>query len=328
MSYLGNSASGDITTMPNFGSTLYRPPTDEDTAKRVAAAQALPSPLHSAAANAARSAAVKATGSISGRDVEDRSAGAVTPPAPVDPSVAAWNAHVAAVSGQLGGNGVGTPAEIATLMNGPQPGWTKQAGEAAVNQTGGAPRMLNVGYGSNIVASGSGSRGQANNFVGVGTPTTPGSVPSALGTMRSQLADLNARQKLYSESGTMRGRLMAVALSRQAQRLSQQLYTEGMTQHAMGTLNLETQKAYPDVAMGMGALGLINTGDAAGAYRVQAVRHGQNPNAPHIVPGMPFGLITNPTGVPMRRFNSLTGQAEEADENGNFSAMTGLPGRR
>ena len=255
---------------------------------------------------AARNAATKAA-SMSGRTQEDRGAGAVTPPTPVDPSVAAWNAHVAGVSGQLGNQGVGTPAEVAALMNGPQPGWTKQAGLDAINKTGGAPRMLNVGYGSTIVGSGSGERGQANNFVGVGTGaapagaagvfgTPPGGAPSTIDTMQAQLAKLNARQQMYSESGTMRGKLQAVALSRQAQRLSSQIYTEQLARHQMGSLNLETQKANPAITAQLAAQKLANGGDHLGAYKLlSTLMHGANPDAMHVqaTPLGAFGYSPN-----------------------------------
>lgn len=252
-------------------------------------------------------------------------------------SVKNWNAQFA--SQIAGAGGVGTPDSVAALINNSTPGWGKQAGLDAVNKTGGAPRALNVGYGSTVVGSGSGERGQANNFVGVGNGPAPagaagvnpnpvGRAPSRLETMQGQLEALNARQKMYSESGTMRGRLQAVALSKQAQRLSSQLYTEQMAAHAMGSLNLETQKAYPDIAMAMGQLGRIDAGDIPGAYGVAAVRHGQNPSTPHMLSGYPSSLILGPTGRPTGRYNQITSQFEQADENGNFKALTALPGQR
>jgi len=199
-------------------------------------------------------------------------------------SVADWNSNGAIATNLSGAGGVGTPQEVSALMGGPQPGWGKQAGMDAINQKGGAPRALNYGVdsaNSTIIGSGSGSRGQANSFTGVQNKA-PAQM-STRDTMHSQLADLNARQKMYSESGTLQGRLNAVALSKQAQRLSQQIYTEGMTQHAMGTLGLEQEKAKPQLAVQGTAIKQLLAGDRLGAYKTIATFAGNNPDAMHMM---------------------------------------------
>jgi hypothetical protein len=247
--------------------TLYRPPTADDIARRTLAAQ---SP--SASADAAKTAAAKAGQNISAAfntsGGYDPSGGGIPSSSTQDNNRAAaeeasrkaWNSMTEDQQRvmQIGdGTGPSNNADFIKAMQAGLPAWNKASGEAAINQTGGKPRLLNVGYGSTIVGSGSGSHGQANNFVGVGTGAAPagpagvfgntGKAPTQLDTMHQQLADLNARQKMFSESGTLQGKLQAVALSKQAQRLSSQIYTEMMSQHAMGTLGLETQKAYPDI---------------------------------------------------------------------------------
>jgi hypothetical protein len=210
------------------------------------------------------------------------------------------------VAQQLGTAGtVGTPAEVSALMSGPQPGWSKEAGMAAINAPGGKPRMLNVGYGSTIIGSGSatggnnpnegaaynGAKGRANSFTGIGTggvpagaegvfgAPPPGSTPSPIDTARAHVNDLYKQAEMYSKSGTLWGKIQAAGLYKRAAAMHASVMGEGTIAHAMGTLGLEQQKAGPDIAVRLAAQKLMESGDTAAAYRMLATYHAQNPDA-------------------------------------------------
>jgi hypothetical protein len=106
--------------------------------------------------------------------------GAQATPAAVDPNanVAGWNAHVQAVLANM----TGMPqSQVAGVLSQPMPGFNKDQGEAAMQTTDGAPKLLNYGYGSTIIGSGKSESGKLNSFTGVGQGAAPAGAAGVFG---------------------------------------------------------------------------------------------------------------------------------------------------
>jgi len=318
----------------------------------------------SAAANAAKAAAVRSSGSdpTINTDAYNRSGAGDNYPAYPTPgstteraaqgeksSVDAWNQHVAQ---QLGTAGTaGTPAEVASLMAGSQPGWGKQAGLDAINAPGGKPRMLNVGYGSTIIGSGSTTGagqsgpnktlGRANSFTGIGTGDVPegaagvfgapppGSTPSPIEKARAHVNDLYKQAEMYSKSGTLWGKIQAAGLYKRAAAMHASVMGEGTIAHAMGQLNLDTQKAAPDIAARLAAQKLMEAGDTQGAWRVLSTAQGHNPDALQFHTTALGGIAVNPAGegIAYDLQNNPKGRLPRMADLPMLQPPTALPGR-
>ncbi len=174
-------------------------------------------------------------------------------------SRAAWNAHVVNVLGNAG-----IPGDINKIIAQPKPGWDKASGEAAIN-VGGAPRRLNYGYGTEIVGSGSGSRGQFNSFTGVGSGAAPagasgvlmkGQAPgfdtggTPLHAASDHINDLLARAETLRARGDLSGALQAKGLEAHAKNLTALFGALAQHGYQMGSLNLEAAKSRAGIIEG------------------------------------------------------------------------------
>lgn len=241
----------------------------------------------SAAESAAQTAAAKATAPVDTSSDVGSQGRAPMFNSPSDPSVQAWNAHVAAVAAQL--SNLGVPNAAGVLGQTP-PTADKAAGEAAI-RAGGAPRLLNYGYGSTIVGSGSGVGGKFNSFTGVGSGATPAGAAGVLGTPATSPFE-QAQQHLLdtlNQAQTLRGRgdlasqLQARGLENQAARLgslfnaiSQHAFTQGQLGIERQRQNLAEQQARPGLLRQNQILALQQAGKLEEARRLQRMSAGES----------------------------------------------------
>jgi hypothetical protein len=182
-------------------------------------------------------------------------------------SNARWNAFVQSQLGSLNAQPV-APGPMDPTGSGRMPTWTKQAGEAAI-AAGGAPRNLDYGYGTAIVGSGRGSKGQFNTFTGVGQGPAPmggagyygpsGGPGGARGggsiddIVDSHMRDVIAQHDQYSNDGTMTGMRKAHELRGYLARLeglrqgeATRQYQQGIVGTQQGQLQLQREQTAPD----------------------------------------------------------------------------------
>jgi hypothetical protein len=250
-------------------------------------------PLESAAGNAASAATAKAL--RPDPNVPFESGYQDTPyRAPVTGPTDAWNAHVAAAQGRLSAAGYTVPSAVALAAR-PQVAFDKAAGEAAV-QAGGAPRLLNYGYGTDIIGSGRGVGGKFNSFTGVGQGAQAAGAAGVLGERKGPMSpmdrynDLIEKVQALSGKGSIAAGLTANKLLRQATAIHGAFMSE--QQAAMMARHQQLQEAIagPGITAATGLNALIGTRNFEEARQSQAARAGAQTvqdiaTIPGIIPG-------------------------------------------
>jgi hypothetical protein len=160
-------------------------------------------------------------------------------------------------------------------------------------------------------------------------------------TTRSTIASLLQRAQQLSSGTSLYGKIQASGLYKRAAALAGNVSAEagaayGQGQLALGAghlgvaqgqLGLETQKAQPSFVQSLAVNKLLQSGDYQGARRLSAVLHGQNPDAPIVVPG-PLGTTTlDPSTSRPGLHIGMQGDVSEYDQNQPFPRFTMSPGR-
>lgn len=273
--------------------TLYRSPTEDEIAKRQAAAAGAPAlqgPYAAAMDPSAMYAQLAKT--FYRGDAPPTAAEAAAKASAVKAASTPDNAE-----GQY-------PASV---LSPPKPPVNYGANNVASIAAGGDPRLLDYGQNNQITGSGSGSKGQFNSFTGFGTggpvspnvpqpyDTTPtgfaaargyagpsklmstgangavnsgdmfvsgrANVTGGLDAIRAQIANMHQQAAAFSADGTLRGRLQAAAMYKRAAALGSQLGSEaGLTANLTHTgssydLGMQTLLAHQQTALGQLGLG-------------------------------------------------------------------------